>query len=162
LGKESDRGVALIGAAYLDDILLKLLQAHLIEAASSKEFKEFFSGLGLLSGFSSRIKAAYLLGLIGEKVYRDLEYVRKIRNQFAHNPWDLSFDDQQIKDWCSQLRHYTFHKPAGARDRFINTVSTLESLLGLVIVDAKAATIPADISDDVLEELVKRGEPTSG
>jgi len=161
LEKESDRGVALIGAAYLDNVLIDLLQAHMIGVASSKEFKEFFKGFGPLADFSARIKAAYLFGLIGEKVYRDLEYVRKIRNELAHNPRDLSFDNKQIQEWCGQLRHYIYHKSKDARERFINTVATLESMLMLVIVDAKQAMSPSDVSDDVLEELLRRGEEFS-
>jgi hypothetical protein len=47
--------------------------------------KDLLTGFNApLGTFSSRIKASYALGLINEEQFRDLEYLRKIRNEFAH------------------------------------------------------------------------------
>ncbi|NEU96025.1 hypothetical protein FNJ47_09325 [Bradyrhizobium sp. UFLA 03-164] len=57
----------------------------------------------LLEGFnaplgtlSSRIKAAWALGLITTDQYEDLERMRKIRNAFSHTWKPISFSDQHI------------------------------------------------------------------
>jgi hypothetical protein len=36
--------------------------------------------------------------------YKNLEYVRKIRNKFAHRIFDASFEDAQIIEWCKKIK----------------------------------------------------------
>lgn len=43
------------------------------------------------------------LGLIYKPVRDDLNLVRKIRNEFAHNLY-ASFEDEKIESWCSGLK----------------------------------------------------------
>jgi len=50
-------------------------------SASTDLLRGFNAPLGT---FSSRIKASYAFGLITEDQFKDLEYLRKIRNEFAH------------------------------------------------------------------------------
>jgi mannitol operon repressor len=57
-----------------------------------------------LSSFSSRIKAAYCLGLISHSMYYDLETIRKIRNKFAHKMHGYTFDEPEIVSWCKSLK----------------------------------------------------------
>jgi DNA-binding MltR family transcriptional regulator len=155
--KETDRGCALIASAFLDERLLELLQARAVEAATSEKFASFFKNEGPLATFSARIKAAYLYGFIGQNVYRDLDYVRKIRNEFAHDPEHLSFRGQQIKDWCAQLRDYLILKIDHPRIQFIMAAMALEMILDLAITDAKRSAVAPDISDNAFLELAKRG-----
>jgi DNA-binding MltR family transcriptional regulator len=49
-----------------------------------------------LGTFSSRIKIAYALGIIGGKSRHDLDIVGNIRNAFAHGMRDLAFDTKEI------------------------------------------------------------------
>jgi hypothetical protein len=58
---------------------------------------------GPLGSFSSRIKTAYLLGIITASLYADLEIMRGIRNEFAHVRRSVRFKDQSIKDRCKSL-----------------------------------------------------------
>lgn len=90
LKDESDRGIVLAGVGFIDQCLLELLNKSFID--DKKLCKEVFEGNGLLSTFSSRINLAYLLGLIDEAFYIDLNLLRKIRNDCAHSyePVDLS------------------------------------------------------------------------
>src|SRR5437016_305884 len=101
LFKESDRGFALITSAWLDDALGELLRARFVDNKSAAD--ELLTGDSPLATFSSRIKVAHCLGLISDTVKRDLNMIRTIRNQFAHERGGLSFDSPAIRDRCLGL-----------------------------------------------------------
>jgi DNA-binding MltR family transcriptional regulator len=103
---ESPRAAEIIAAAFLDAQLRNLISKALID--DSKIVDEL---LGTeksldrpLSSFSSRIRAAYCMGLISKNIYLDLELVKKIRNKFAHKMHGYNFDEPEIVDWCKSLR----------------------------------------------------------
>ena len=97
---ESDRACAVLGAALLDTRLESLYNRRL---RNSKE--ELLSGNGPLSTFSARIRVAGALHWIAEDVRFDLDQIRSIRNEFAHNvDHELSFSNQSIADKCRTLR----------------------------------------------------------
>ena len=52
--------------------------------------------------FSARILAAFALGIISEREYRECSTLRKIRNQFAHS-LTVSFETQSVADMCKNL-----------------------------------------------------------
>ncbi len=56
-----------------------------------------------LGTFSARINLAYAFAYISEDVYRDLNTIRMIRNEFAHERGSLTFKDQTIVDKCNNL-----------------------------------------------------------
>ncbi|MGO4704483.1 transcriptional regulator [Microvirga sp. 2MCAF38] len=100
LNKETERGAALAAAAMIDDLLGKALQAFLIE---NKGAQALLSGFNApLGTFSSKIAAAYALGVISEREYRECELIRKIRNEFAHKV-QISFESQALADMCRAL-----------------------------------------------------------
>lgn len=97
---ESERGLALICAAMLDDLLEKSVRAFLLDhAEASKLLDGFNAPLGTLA---ARSLAAFALGVVSEDEYRECERLRKIRNIFAHNI-HASFNDQNVKDLCADL-----------------------------------------------------------
>ena len=55
-----------------------------------------FDTMGPLSTFSARIQMAGTFVLIGKRTYLMLNAIRKIRNEFAHNPFVSGFDDPKI------------------------------------------------------------------
>ncbi|MCL4534996.1 MAG: hypothetical protein M1370_07560 [Bacteroidetes bacterium] len=105
LQNESARGAVLIAAAFLDAQLRNLLSRSFVK--NPKIVKKLL-GTGRehapLSSFSSRIDAAYCLGLISESMYDDLHRIRDIRNNFAHRMHGYSFDDPLIVSWCKSLK----------------------------------------------------------
>jgi hypothetical protein len=102
LNEESDRGKVLIAAAMLDDLLLKSLQAFLIDGKSaSKLINGFNAPLGT---FSARIEAAFAMGLLNEIEYRELNLIRKIRNEFAHTI-EITFENPVLKQYCQSLNY---------------------------------------------------------
>ncbi|MCA1860782.1 hypothetical protein LE191_11785 [Janthinobacterium sp. HSC-3S05] len=85
-----DRGMVLSLAAFSEEALGDLLKAFLMPSDATTQLVEGFNAP--LGTFSSRIKAAYSIGLITKEQFQDLEILRKIRNEFAHNwkPVDIS------------------------------------------------------------------------
>jgi hypothetical protein len=97
---ESDRACAVLGAALLDARIESLFGRRL------REYKqELLSSNGPLGTFSARIRVARALAWISDDVRYDLDKVRSIRNEFAHNfDHELSFSTQSIADKCRTLR----------------------------------------------------------
>lgn len=97
---ESDRACAVLGAALLDARLESLYERRL------RNFKEeLLSNSGPLGAFSARIRVARALAWISEDVRFDLDQIRSIRNEFAHNvDHELAFSNQSIADKCRTLR----------------------------------------------------------
>jgi len=103
LKNESDRGVVLISAELINNCLTSLFEKYLI---LNKDLREGIleNSLAPLHTFSNKIKMAYSLGLIDKEQYKNLEYVRKIRNKFAHRIFDASFEDDKIIVWCKKIK----------------------------------------------------------
>lgn len=100
LNGESERGVALVSSAYLEEILGKLLLAFL---ADTKEKTALVKGHGPLSTFYSRILACSALGLIEPSEVSIIETVRVIRNEFAHKWKDISFTSKKVVNLIQKL-----------------------------------------------------------
>jgi len=92
---ESDRGIVLAGAAFLDEALEDLLTAAFRDNLSNHHKKSLFTHFGPLSSMSSRTLIAYAFNLIDEKMRDCLDQVRSIRNHFAHfaGPTALPLDE---------------------------------------------------------------------
>jgi hypothetical protein len=112
---ESDRAAALIIAAWVDDALTGLLKAYLVQ--EPKVIKEMFQRMAPLSTFSSRIKAAYLVGLIDKHQYDNLETIRDIRNDFAHSRANLTFQNESIRARCGNLMIRSLAEASGERTK---------------------------------------------
>src|SRR5438876_8972547 len=82
LSDESDRGCALMAAAYLDAELDRLLRKYCVNNPNVQN--DIFGSSRPLGTFSSRIDMCYLLGLLGPNAHRDLHLIRRVRNEFAH------------------------------------------------------------------------------
>jgi len=116
LTTESDRGCALFAAAYLDTSLSNLLYLSFVE--NQKIENELFEGTAPLSSFSSRIRLAYYLGKISAECRRDLDTIRGIRNDFAHDVRLISFETQSIADRCRNLGFSYHEKDVRPRGHF--------------------------------------------
>ena len=99
--KQGDRGTALVAAAWLDDALEVRIRAAFRPDKGIAD--DVFRPDGPLGSFAARIKLAYLLGLIEPFARKDLDFIRRIRNDFAHGRNDLYFTTPRIKDRCKQL-----------------------------------------------------------
>lgn len=119
LSPESDRGCALIAAAYLDSELEKLIRLALVDAP---RIADDLLGQGRpLSTFSARIDLAYLLGLVGSRVHRDLHLIRRIRNDFGHDHSPITFESDRIANRCKELSAHPFEPGHPPRRLFMST-----------------------------------------
>src|SRR5690606_5590079 len=89
-----DRGLILSLAAFSEEALGELLKAFMMPSDATKQLVEGFNAP--LGTFSSRIKAAYALGLITKDQFLDLERLRKIRNEFAHTWKSVSLSKPKV------------------------------------------------------------------
>jgi DNA-binding MltR family transcriptional regulator len=100
----SDRAIGIIAASLVEIHLTKLLkQAFISETKTgSKETVQdrMFQSSGPFGPFTTKIRMAYLMGLISEEFYKNLEIMREIRNRFAHHTEIGSFDTQEISSRC--------------------------------------------------------------
>lgn len=97
---ESDRACAVLGAALLDSKLESLYKRRL-----RSHHDELLPSARPLGSFSARIRVAQSLAWISPDVAFDLDQIRSIRNEFAHNAdHELSFADQSISAKCANLK----------------------------------------------------------
>jgi hypothetical protein len=69
-----------------------------------KVHNELFRPSGALGNYGVKVQLAYLLGWIGEDIFKDLVTISKIRNRFAHHIEVKDFSDQKIEAWLNNLR----------------------------------------------------------
>ena len=102
LNKETARGAVLVAAAYLERQLGAIVASLLVEGRPAKNLLEGFNAP--LGTFAARSAAAEALGLISTDEFRDLQRIRKVRNEFAHNH-RASFSDPGVVRLCGALAH---------------------------------------------------------
>jgi len=97
---ESDRAAALMAGSVAEAITETLIRGFLRTGTNTDQLFEMY---GPLSTFAARVNLAYALCIINEHLKRDLDYIRKIRNHFAHEPRETSFSVNPVKDLCKNL-----------------------------------------------------------
>lgn len=104
LAKESDRGSVIVGVACIDDELTRVLTRYLLPTlATSHGSDELFGPQGPLAAFSSRVDLAYRTGLLRRDLRQSLHLLRRLRNDFAHVPQQLSFQTRSVQDRVSEI-----------------------------------------------------------
>lgn len=130
LENESERGCVLVAAAFLDHILEQVLCTQFSnKSAGDKLVTGFNSPLGT---FSSRITAASALGLLSDSEQKQLDMIRRIRNDFAHIFANVGFNDPAIKDRVQTLPAHPVAVSSAedpTRQRFESAVAVLLSNL---------------------------------
>ena len=132
---ETDRGAALMAAAFMDDKLKHALAGRLVD--NRKLVTKALEFNGALGTFSSRIDFAFLLGLIPKNAHKDLHTIRKIRNAFAHDAKPMSFDDDSIGKLCETLSFHGVKPAAAPASKFRRSVMGLLSFINEVISSGK-------------------------
>lgn len=142
ISDQSDRGAAIIAAAYLEDrlenIILQKLSATGLALGPKGDSvqKRLVGGNGPLATFSAKIDFAAAIGFLGPVSYRDAHLIRKIRNDFAHISTPATFEDEPMVCRCAELRlgqiHLSFGRtepPTTAREQYLDTVFKLWNYL---------------------------------
>lgn len=125
LKEESERGTVLVSATVLDEQLAECIVARLVD---HKDVVKLVNGFNApLGTFAARTAAAFGLGCISEKEYRDIDTIRQIRNDFAHR-LEVGFNSPQVANRCSSLSHSAQDYGdivVGPRDQFTTAVVAL-------------------------------------
>lgn len=119
LDRETDRALAIITTAHLDDLLERLISITL-HIPNPSAHKVMFEGINApLSTFNSKIELLKACQILSEDEAHDLHLMRKIRNDFAHELIGISFETPSVRDKCHELRAARGDGDLGsARDRF--------------------------------------------
>lgn len=142
LEKETDRGAALLGAAFLDDVLDALLTAAFVDEPDV--VGRLMGGGRPLESFGARAHLAYAMGLLGIDVYADINVIREIRNDFAHRK-PMSFKAPGVREKCQRLccvEEFLGGNVCSARQRFIASVILLVNHL-MMLVETREHVSPA-------------------
>ncbi|MBA9078667.1 MltR family transcriptional regulator [Rufibacter quisquiliarum] len=130
LDKETDRGCALLGVSYLDEELKELIQSYLVQNNTIQ--KKIFDNNGGLATLSSKIDIAFLLGLISKETYNDLNYIRKIRNEFAHSKYSIDFNNKEVSKIIKNLKSHYRDSSESSRKIFISTIYGILSKINIL------------------------------
>jgi len=126
---QSDRGAAIVGAAWLEESMSAAIESFLHSEPQS--WKRLFGGNGPLGTLSAKIDLSRLLGLITDTIRSDLHIIREVRNEFAHQiahkteHTKLSFSTPHIKDKCMAIKCVAHEDPTEPRTAFIRSCAIL-------------------------------------
>lgn len=95
----SDRGLAVTALSGIDEFLVHLLSASMVERPK----QDLFTGTSPLATLSSKIALSQAMGLISDDEYQELNMLRKVRNAFAHQ-LGVTFRDETICNLCRELK----------------------------------------------------------
>ncbi|EMY5504761.1 transcriptional regulator [Bacillus wiedmannii] len=98
LENSSDRGLVLVSGSIIDELLGELLKAFLINSKSVE--KDLFRVNGVLATFDAKIQMSYYLGLISINEKSNITYLQRVRNKFAHQFIDITFENDAISNVC--------------------------------------------------------------
>jgi len=97
--KESERAQAIIGHAYVEDLLKELLKKRLIE---------FNDDLAESIPFKHLINLCYITGIITKAEKKDIRLLADIRNKFAHKRKIKNFNAANIPNLCKDLKTWEY------------------------------------------------------
>jgi hypothetical protein len=97
LEENASRSEAITSACQIEQALQGVLRAARIDDPGIEEPD------GPLPRFSSQIKSAWAFGVIDVELRNDLDYVRKIRNEFAHKDEQKLFSTGRVWDLLERL-----------------------------------------------------------
>jgi hypothetical protein len=165
-GQTTGRSVGLVLAESLNEALYKLLERRMVASSAPGLLED----RGPLATFSSRIDASHAFGLISDRERRDLNLIRRIRNDFAHvsmTTLPMSFDTEAVRNRCIELtelpgdyvavvrarRLLSSYDPTSARDRFIGACL----FLWLVLSVRRVSTAQLDPASPITHDEVSKG-----
>ncbi len=134
----ADRGLAIVGAALLEDVLRHAISEHLAPWRKPGDHDALFEGPEApLGGLAQRTRMAFSLGIITEEIKADLDDIRIIRIAFAHTPTRVTFSTPDIVKLLNRLNALAFlHGEA---------LAELEKLAKLNVHGAKFATATSSL-----------------
>lgn len=99
--ENANRADARTSSCELQKALQGLLQTAMIDHPKIADL--FDDSNGPLSTFAAQIRCAWAFGLIDDDLKNDLDYIRKIRNRFAHENERKWFSTSPVREWLQDL-----------------------------------------------------------
>ncbi len=133
LKDESETAQIIIFYSYLDDRIKSILSLQMRDLQSPTAQERVFGLSGPLNTFSSRILIAYHLGWLSGHQKRRLDAFRKIRNEFAHGAFKVTFADPHIASYRAAIDYSS----TGIFERInknVPTITIVPSVLANLIV----------------------------
>jgi hypothetical protein len=141
------QATVLVGAEFINYLLERLLRSRMI----AKPEESLFSAHGALSSFAARIDLVRSLGLITKGEAQDLHRLRRIRNEFAHSFYQVSFYTPRIKSLVDAL-HFRVNvhrkRKLAPRQDFIVSVAILGGFLLAKLERHEHPDEPRDMAED--------------
>ena len=142
---ENERSAAIVGAAWLDELLAELIATALRQDDVSKRLLDP-EAQGPISGYSTRVRVAYALSLINVEHMEDLILVGRIRNLFAHKVHRSSFDNETVRKYCTKLktglRVASQEARTTPRGQYVSTVGFLSFVLATALEERRNESKP--------------------
>jgi DNA-binding MltR family transcriptional regulator len=102
LTNASDRAVGIVIASIVEIRLTRFIKDCFVPDPTVED--QLFHSSGPLGSFAAKIRLAYLMGLVSKECHADLETLKNIRNEFAHQLDKGSFQTPSIRDKCKNLK----------------------------------------------------------
>lgn len=136
----NDRGYCLLVVSTLENNLDEVV-ARQVSHFNKEDAEAFFDNSGAAGSLSRKIALVHAFKVIGPVTRRNLNIIREIRNAFAHGKVPITFETDEVKSLCNELRlinplDTTDQNPENhigptSRDRFHDVVSTAMLLLAM-------------------------------
>lgn len=92
---QPDRVVAIVLPAIIEGMLQRVIEKNLVDTDPSL-MNRLFQRRGPLSDFEGKADMALAMGWIDGGQAKEIDYIRNVRNYFAHTSIDLTFETPQI------------------------------------------------------------------
>ncbi|QWV96090.1 MltR family transcriptional regulator [Geomonas nitrogeniifigens] len=126
---ESDRAAAVLAGSFIEHWLAGYLRTFMVE---DPIVDNLFHGFGPFANYNQRVDSLFALGKIDKTRRDDLKIIGKIRNHFAHHPFDATFDSEPVASHCLQLS--TYGQPINTGDQNeINRGSYLMAISSCIV-----------------------------
>ncbi len=103
LKTENARALITVGGSLVEYALECCILTRLRQPQNNTEANELFSDNGVMGTFREKIWMAYYLKVVGPITRQDIDLIRRIRNEAAHNMNPISFETPEIADRCRRL-----------------------------------------------------------
>jgi DNA-binding MltR family transcriptional regulator len=147
---DNDRGYCLLVVSLLENQIDRVIEAR-ISHFRSEDRNAFFDSHGPAGALSRKIALLNAFAVIGEVSRRNLDYIREIRNAFAHSKIPLTYATPEVKAMCDELRLIDPNNPMkaitdnhqgpSARDRFHDVLATTILLLSIYVGDPNRLSV---------------------
>jgi hypothetical protein len=101
IGSGSHRATAVVAGAFVEDHLTTLIRCRMVN--DQRMLTDMFEPGRALGDFGTKINLGYLIGLYTKDAWKELDNIRRIRNEFAHKIETASFNLQHVKARCENL-----------------------------------------------------------